>query len=180
MSCRLVLTLLVGCLIASGSLIAQSAATGAIEGRVFDTGRGEYLENARVSIEGTNTETLTDGIGQFRLSRVAAGTVRVRVFFTGLPTQTESVVVTAGQTSAHDFTFGKSDHGTGPKAADIVKLGAFQVTSSKEMEGSAIAVNEQRFAKNIVNVLSADEFGPIVDGAIGEFMKFIPGVRWTT
>ena len=39
------------------------------------------------------------------------------------------------------------------------------------------AVNEQRFARNIVNVVSADEFGPVVDGAIGEFMKFIPGVR---
>ncbi|MFM8334663.1 MAG: TonB-dependent receptor plug domain-containing protein [Opitutaceae bacterium] len=58
-----------------------------------------------------------------------------------------------------------------------MKLSAFQVSSSKEMEGSAIAVNEQRFARNIVNVLSADEFGPVVDGAVGEFMKFIPGVR---
>ena len=36
MTCRLVLTFLVGWLIASASLIAQSAATGAIEGRVFD------------------------------------------------------------------------------------------------------------------------------------------------
>ena len=33
-----------------------------------------------------------------------------------------------------------------------------------------------RFARNIVNVVSADEFGTIADGSIGEFMKFLPGI----
>lgn len=171
------LTLLIGWLVAVVGASAQPAAPGAIEGRVFDASRGEYLENARVTVEGSNTEALTDGIGQFRLSVVPAGTVRVKVFFTGLAGLTESVVVSAGQIAVHDFTFGRQDRLRGANTADIVKLGAFQVSSSKEMEGAAIAVNEQRFAKNIVNVLSADEFGPIVDGAVGEFMKFLPGVR---
>ncbi len=159
------------------SAVAADLPSGAIEGRVFDTSRGEYLENARVTIEGTNTEALTDAIGQFRLSRVAVGTVRVKVFFTGLASQTESVVVTAGQTAVHNFTFGHQRGDRGSAGDGVVKLDAFQVSSSKEMESSAIAVNEQRFAKNIVNVLSADEFGTVVDGAMGEFMKFVPGVR---
>ncbi len=162
---------------ASNSLRGQPAPTGAIEGRVFDAGRGEYLEMARVTVEGTAEETLTDGSGQFRLSNVPAGTARVKVFFTGLNSRTESVVVAAGQATRQDFTFGDQTRGPGSEANGIVQLGAFQVSSSKEMEGSAIAVNDQRFAKNIVNVLSADEFGPIVDGAVGEFLKFIPGVR---
>ncbi len=162
---------------AVAALGAQPVALGAIEGHVFDAGRGEYLENARVTIEGTAKETLTDSSGQFRLSNVPAGTVRVKVFFTGLESQLASVIVTAGQRVLHGFTFDSQARGRGPDAANIVKLGTFQVSSSKEMEGAAIAVNEQRFAKNIVNVLSADEFGPIVDGAVGEFMKFIPGVR---
>jgi TonB-dependent receptor len=174
---RSLLALLINCLAAVTVLNAQPAQRGAIEGRVFDADRGEYLENARITIEGTNAEVLTDGTGQFRLSSVAAGTVRVRVFFTGLAGLSESVVVTAGQTATHDFTFGQRDRGQGPKSDNIVKLSAFQVSSSKEMEGAAIAMNEQRFAKNIVNVLSAEEFGPVVDGAIGEFLKFIPGVR---
>ena len=45
---------------AAERLGAQGAAPGAIEGRVFDAGRGEYLELARVSVEGTAIETLTD------------------------------------------------------------------------------------------------------------------------
>ena len=66
---------------------------------MFDADRGEYLENARITIEGTNAEVLTDSTGQFRLSSVAAGTVRVKVFFTGLAGLSESVVVTAGPRS---------------------------------------------------------------------------------
>ena len=55
-------------------------------------------------------------------------------------------------------------------------LESFVVASSKEMDGAALAINEQRFARNIVNVVSADEFGTIADGSIGEFMKFLPGI----
>ena len=40
--------------------LAQSANTGALQGRVFDEARGEYLENARVTVEGTQLETYTD------------------------------------------------------------------------------------------------------------------------
>lgn len=166
-----------GCFLLAAVLAAQSPVTGTIEGRVFDARRGEYLENARVTVEGTNLEVLTDGIGQFRLSNVPAGPVRVKVFFTGLTGLIENFTVTAGQTAARDFTFGKPDVGSSARPSDVVKLGAFQVSSSREMESSAIAVNEQRFAKNIVNVLSADEFGTVVDGAVGEFMKFLPGIR---
>ena len=61
------------------------ALTGAIEGRVFDAGRGEFLENALVRVEGTTREALTDATGSYRLSFVPAGEARLRVFYTGLP-----------------------------------------------------------------------------------------------
>jgi TonB-dependent receptor len=144
---------------------------------VFDAGRGEFLENALVSVEGTSLETLTDATGAYRLSAVPAGNARLKVFYTGLNSLSVTATVIAGQTLQRDVTFGAQGREGGTAGKDVVKLGAFEVTSSREMEGSALAVNEQRFARNIVNVVSADEFGPVVDGAIGEFMKFIPGVR---
>jgi hypothetical protein len=156
-------------------LHAQSGATGTIEGRVFDAGRGEYLDKALVTLDGTKNETLTDSTGQFRLTDVPVGAAKVKVFFTALGTQSASVIVVAGQTAQLDLTFSKA----GREAAaggDVLKLDQFVVASSKEMEGSAIAINEQRFARNIVNVVSADEFGTIADGSIGEFMKFLPGI----
>ncbi len=142
---------------------------------MFDTGRGEYLEKARITIEGTRQETLTDDTGQYRFAKVPAGMVTLRIFFTGLNPRTETVTVTAGQMLLHDITL----VGRGPARGadgDTVKLDQFIVSSSKEMEGSAYAINEQRFAKNITNVVAADEFGTISDGSIGEFMKFLPGI----
>jgi iron complex outermembrane recepter protein len=157
----------------AGHAAAQTTATGSIEGRVFDRSRGEYLEKALVSIEGTRLETLTDATGQYRLVNVPAGPARLKVFFTGRPAQTAVVAVAAGQIAQQDFTFGAEGRG---RAGEVVKLDQFVVASSKEMDGAAIAINEQRFARNIVNVVSADEFGTISDGSIGEFMKFLPGI----
>ena len=151
---------------------AQAAEVGTIEGRVLDAARGEYLEKALVSVEGTRRETLTDPAGQFRLANVPAGTVRVKVFFTGMVTQTLPVIVMAGKVAQVDVTLVSQAAATGP----VVKLDQFVVATSKEMEGAAIAINEQRFASNIVNVVAADEFGTISDGSIGEFMKFLPGI----
>src|SRR5688572_28224150 len=70
---------------------AQSVATGTVEGRVLNLRNGEYLERARVTVEGTGLETFTDSSGQYRLTNVPAGSARVRVFFTGLDVQTETV-----------------------------------------------------------------------------------------
>jgi TonB-dependent receptor len=147
---------------------AQPAATGSIEGRVLDASRGQYLRNARVKIEGSSQETLTDSAGQYRLSQVQPGPIKLSVFFTGLPVQSEEVSVAAGQVVRHDIRL----RAAGP----VVVLSDFVVSSSREMDASAIAINERRFSANIKNVVSADEFGPIVDGSVSEFMKFLPGV----
>ena len=156
-------------------LSAQGPATGTIEGRVFDAGRGEYLERAHLTIEGTTLEAFTDSSGQYRFSNVPAGSAKVKVFFTGLLTQTTAVAVAAGQTAQHDITL--SSTAKKSEATDgTVKLSQFVVSSSKEMDGAAIAINEQRFARNIMNVVAADEFGTVVDGTPGEVMKFLPGI----
>jgi TonB-dependent receptor len=164
-------------LAAAYSAGAQVAAVGTIEGRVFDARRGQYLENARVTVAGSKQETFTDAIGQYRLAEVPAGKVTLNIFYTGRGVVTEAINVTSGQTVQRDVTFsGETPTGRGNAAGDTIKLDAFNVTSSKEMDAASLAINEQRFAKNITNVVSADEFGTIADGSVGEFMKFLPGI----
>jgi TonB-dependent receptor len=175
---RLLTLAALGLVGAGQTLPAQTSAPGIIEGRVFDAGRGEYLEKARLVVEGTALETLTEVGGQYRLTGVPAGVARVRVSFTGLSTQTSSVTVAAGQTVTHDITLA-APAGPPPKrtaGADTVTLEKFVVATSKDMDGAAIAINEQRFARNIINVVAADEFGTVVDGTPGEVMKFLPGI----
>jgi iron complex outermembrane receptor protein len=156
------------------ALHAQTSGTGIIEGRVLDGRRGEYLENSRITVEGTKIEALTDSTGNYRLSNVPAGSVKLVIFYTGLGSLTQLVNVTAGKTVQHDVTY--AGVGRAAVGGEVVKLESFVVASSKEMEGAAIAINEQRFARNIMQVVSADEFGTIADGSIGEFMKFLPGI----
>ena len=155
---------------------AQPAATGAIEGRVYDPARGEFLERARLVVDGTELEAFSETGGRYRLTGVPAGEARVRVFFTGLATQTLTVNVTAGGTAQLDFNLAAGEGARAAGAGTAIRLDQFVVATSKEMDGAAIAINEQRFARNIVNVVAADEFGTVVDGTPGEVMKFLPGV----
>ena len=46
--------------LAAAAFAADRAATGAVEGRVFDEGRGEYLERARLIVEGTRLEAFSE------------------------------------------------------------------------------------------------------------------------
>ena len=59
---------------------------------------------------------------------------------------------------------------------DTVRLDAFQVAAKRDMAASDIAVNEQRYAAEIKNIVSTDSFGDIADGNLGEFSKYMPGV----
>ncbi|MDO8629192.1 MAG: TonB-dependent receptor plug domain-containing protein, partial [Phycisphaerales bacterium] len=111
-------------------------------------------------------ETFTDSDGNYRLTNVPAGSAKVKAFFTGFPPQANEVIVSAGQTVRHDVTM----------AGDTVKLSAFVVSTSREMDAAAIAINEQRFASNRVSVVSTQEFGDIAEGNVAEFLKYLPGV----
>ena len=161
---RLLIFMLACLVTASG--FAQGAGGGTIEGRVINTRTGEYVETARITVAGTRLETFSDSSGQYRLTNVPAGTVTLNAFFTGLDPQTETLTVAPGATVQRNFSLGSA----------IVKLSEFVVTSSKEMDGAAIAINEQRFASNIVNVVSADEFGSVLESNPGDFLKYLPGI----
>jgi TonB-dependent receptor len=155
--------------------VAQPAATGTITGRVQNQAANLSLENARVTIEGTNRETFTSAFGDYRLTGVAPGSVTLTVFSTGLVPQTVTVAVAAGETVQRDFSLVPS--GTAAVAKDgTVKLDAFVVGSARETNAATIAINEQRFAAGIKTVLSTDALGDVVQNNLGEFVKFLPGV----
>ncbi|MEN9637025.1 MAG: hypothetical protein RL077_5429 [Verrucomicrobiota bacterium] len=157
------------------SLHAQAPSSGAIAGRVSFARNGEYLERARVTVEGTPMETLTDSLGNYAFSRVPAGPATLRVFYTGLSIVTAQTIVVAGQTAQRDFQLGSAEAAT-PRDAEPITLARFVVATAREMEGSAIAINDQRFAADMRKVIAADEFGTTADGSVGELLKSVPGV----
>ncbi|MFM8334790.1 MAG: carboxypeptidase regulatory-like domain-containing protein [Opitutaceae bacterium] len=140
---RLLLTLLAS----PAALFGAASGTGVLAGRVSYAVSGEYLELARVTLEGTGRETLTDSVGAYTFADVPAGPVRVRVFYTGLPGESAAVTVNAGETTRRDFALA----GEAPRAAtaeSTVKLDRFVVATSREMDGAAIAVNDHVRARH--------------------------------
>jgi iron complex outermembrane recepter protein len=164
----------VGALLGTCIASAQVPGSGLIEGRVVNATNGQYLSNARVTIPGTNAEALTDTFGQYRLVGVRAGSARVKVAYSGLPSVEANVIVADGATATRDFTLGGADlTGLTP---DVMKLDAFQVTSNRDLNNTAIAINEQRNAANIMTVIAAEQVGDLATDNVAEIMKYLPGV----
>ena len=116
-----------GLLLATDSLRAQPRATGTIEGRVFDARRGEFVEKARLTVEGSREEVLTDVGGQYRLANLPAGPVKINIFYTGLGSQSVTVTVNPGQVVQHDITLRAVAGKPGAGGDAVVKLDAFTV-----------------------------------------------------
>ncbi len=162
-------------LLTAPALSAAAIATGVLTGRVSFAASGEYLELARVTLEGTGREAFTDAAGTYQFAEVPAGEVRLRVFYTGLGGDMAVVTVVAGQSTRRDFALA-GERAPAP-APGVVSLERFVVATSREMDGAAIAVNDQRFAPDMRKVLAADEFGTTADGSVGELLKTVPGVQ---
>lgn len=138
---------------------------GVVTGRVQNGITGQFLNNARVAVRGTNLLTLTDQTGAYRLVNVPAGPIVVEVFYTGLDTQQVPLDVRAGQTIQHDIQL---------TTGAVVTLDKFTVKGAADLE--TIATNEQRFAPNIKLVAAPGENEFVLEGNVGEFMKSLPGV----
>lgn len=157
--------------IALSPVEAQSAATGSISGRVLNPLTGQYVANAELRISDGNRTATSDAGGYYHFEDVSAGNVTISVAYTGYRTDSATVTVAAGQTVTKDFDLQSADHTPG---SDIVKLNAYTV--STEREGNAKAIMAQRNSMNITNSVSADVFGNVSEGNVGEFLKYLPGV----
>ncbi len=152
---------------------SQQAGTGSVTGRVYDAAGERYLYNASVKVEGTLIEALTDEGGEFRLRNVPVGTAQIRARYPGLAEKSASVAITAGGTANVEISLaGLSSDASG----GVVQLEKFSVIEQREMSAQNMAINEQRNATNIKNVVAFDEYGYTTDGNLGEFLKHIPGV----
>ena len=158
---------------AVGSLPAQPAATGTIQGRVYNPVAKEFVRNAEVRLAGTSQVTYTENDGSFQFAQVAPGDATVAVTYTGYNPMSERFTVTAGQIAMREINLTSTAAGSVRKDG-AVQLAAFTVSS--EREGNAKAIMDQRRNMDITTSVSSDIFGDITDGNMGEFLKYLPGV----
>ena len=130
-----------------GALSALAQET--ITGIVTNAATGRALEGARVVIQGTNQEAITDSLGVYSFPSVPVGSVNLAVSYTGLDIAVVPVVVAASKVNRQDVGL----------TAEIYKMGQFVVAG--EREGNAQAITLQRLSSGIKNVVSTDAFGDL-------------------
>lgn len=145
-------------------LAAETIATGTLTGRVSEAGSKNYLQGAEVAIEGTTIHTTVERDGSFQLNNVPVGTQTVTVTYPGLEPKNESIEIKAGETATGNFVLGDN----------IIQLEKFTVRGAKEGMSQAVAL--QKLSIQTKLVAAADQFGPVSEGNIGEYLKFLPGV----
>jgi iron complex outermembrane receptor protein len=156
-------------------VVAQANATGAVQGRVLNAANGMYLNNARVTVEGTSLETFTNEFGDYTLNNVPAGQVTLKTSYTGQEPQLTTVTVESGKTLSQNISF-NTDQSTIDDDGMIV-LNEFVVASDRFKNAQEIATNEERFSPSIKSVVATDSLGFVPGGNVGEFVKFLPGVQ---
>ena len=150
--------------VASAPGLRAQTAGGQVTGRVLDSTTGKYIEGAEVSVDGTTLKTVTERGGTFTLSSVPAGTRTIVTTYPGLEVKATTVEVGAGATAETSIVLG----------ADVIQLGAFKVSGTRE--GMAQAVALQKVSVQAKMVAASDQFGEISEGNVGEYLKFMPGV----
>ncbi len=155
-------------LMVGSPLAAQSGGTGIVEGRVLNSVTGSYLGNARISIEGSALATKTDVNGAYRLPGVPAGEVRIQASYVGMEPKSAVAVIRPGETAKLDFELART--------GEIVVMSELTVIASREMNAQTLALNEQRNAPNIKNVVAFDEYNYHGQGNVGDLLKFVPGM----
>ena len=138
--------------------------TGIVKGVVSDEQTGGGLPGATIKIQGTTIGTTSDLNGEFLL-RAKAGQAEIVVSYIGFKTITQIITVTEGQTTELEFKM----------ASDAVELANVVITGV--LQGQQKAINQQKAADNIKNVVSADQIGRFPDPNVAEALQRVPGVN---
>lgn len=135
-----------------------------VKGRVHDKATGEPLAGATVSVLNANLTTVTDLNGRFFMY-MQAKTQQLQFTYLGYRDTTIQVdpVTIDGRELRIEMTTG------------VVQLSGVVVTGF--MKGQVKALNQQKNADNIKNVISADQIGRFPDPNAAEALQRVPGVN---
>jgi TonB-dependent receptor len=152
-------------LIAARPLAAQDA-SGRIAGRAVEAEAADHpLQGAVAALDGTPYRAVTDAEGRFLIGPVPAGSYTLTLSYLGRATQRRPVTVAAGQALSVEIA----------APAGAVELAGVTVVAARARV-QAEALNRQRSAPNIMNVVAADQIARFPDASAPEAVQRVPGV----
>ncbi len=151
-------------------------ARGTVEGTVYSLASGLPLGRAKVVARETAQEVLTDDEGRYSFRDAPARTLQLEVSYLGFEPQSRAVTVPANQAVSSDFRLLREGAGKVSGEGETIMLEKFEVVADQTMSAQALAMNEQRHAANIKNVVAFDELGDRGYENIGDYVRYLPGV----
>ena len=150
----------------AGMLLASTAvAQSFVTVTVTSADSAQFLQRARVELAPSDRDVLTDRFGVAEFTGVAPGDYTARVSYVGYPDTTVPLRVGSS---------GRVDVPVILTSAETVKLAEFVVTT--EREGNAAALQRQKNAASVQNVIAMDALGVLANDNPAELLTRLPGV----
>jgi TonB-dependent receptor len=142
---------------------AAQSAPGAISGTTMDSS-GAILQGASIAQQPTGFSATSNVQGEFVVRDLPAGSYTVKISFVGFTPFTTTVTVISGQVTRLDAT--------------LVVAGSNDqvIVTSDLLHGEAEAINRERTADNILQVLPADVITSLPNANIADALGRMPGV----
>ena len=141
---------------------AQSS-KGVLTGKVSDSS-GAVLQGAQITLDPGGAGAVSDVLGEFRIAGLDPGAYTVTVTYVGFKTFTKSVTITSGQTAPLDAQLSL-------EAVDVEV-----VVTTERGSAEVEAVNRERTADNIVQVLPADVIRSLPNANMADALGRLPSV----
>ncbi len=151
------------CLLLVG--LVQAQPRGTIVGKVTDANSGDFLPGANILLQGTTHGAASDRQGNFRVVNVPPGTYTLTVRYIGYDAFSTQVTVDANAETQVQVELQPS------------YLVAEEVIVTGVREGQIKALNQQRIAANIKNVVAREEMERFPDLNTAEVLQRVPGVN---
>jgi TonB-dependent receptor len=141
---------------------AQSG-KGTVSGRVTDSSGGSLI-GAQISIESKGLHVVSDAQGQFFLNDLEPGSYAIAVTYVGFKTFSQTVNVTAGQSTSVDA---KLEVGT--QSLEVL-------VTAERVSAEAEAINIERTADNIIQVLPTEVIRSLPNANMADALGRLPSV----
>jgi TonB-dependent receptor len=145
--------------------VSASAQTdkGSISGRVTDS-QGAVLQGAEIVVEPAGARAVSDEQGQFFINSIVPGHYTINVSYVGFAALVKEIDVAAGQPLSVDAKM------------QLSSVSTEVLVTAERAAGEAEAINRERSADNIVQVLPADVIRSLPNANMADALGRLPSV----
>ena len=139
------------------------ASKGALSGRVTDPSGGA-LAGAKISVDPKGVNVVSDAQGQFFVNDLDPGSYTITISYIGFASATKTISVTGGQVANADAKL------------EVASVNLEVLVTAERASGEAEAVNRERTADNLVQVLPAEVLRSLPNANMADALGRLPSV----